>query len=560
MANLFMTAQKTAIKRNALAEILIDFCLQKFSEKLYEDKIACTMPVVERQKTFTRNDCSEVYDHYISFSCRIKDQVLPFEIWGQTTCYKGNDTGAPESNKTYEIRETITEALSLRKWLIKENKNFRTIHITLGPSNYTYGWFKTAKASAFDCSLYPAIEGLDIFEKLSIIGADKEFEFEIYEDLENAFQNQTLLGLFVKQLVSELIDWFNSECSCSLLANKQVELLMQHEQVSDATKYVDSSKNSGADIKGKVAEFLEGGDDIDPFLVNTLKRVNVSNPFLPVAAEAIANWDKWVEDNIACSTVTQLAPYLSYLWGKQDKSRLIIRRLLMRLYTTASINYVQDVNIPGITEHNLYNGLHKSEQIEQMVAYLLPRYEENGVKTSIQLFNLFKSDRARYLINAARKFEKINGTSIKPSFIYIEEALLKDFLLVPFSKTDLPAPIAYYFSFANDTVKPYDNLKVVISKKTNKPIAIIKAKFFRKPEFPRRVKEEAYLGLTLMYNYDLENDRFYKKYGNLPLLMFVDMQKNYTPPEFSIRRLLNYGWLPFFNISDLHLFLTGLEQ
>lgn len=104
-----MSVQKIATKRNSLAEMLIDYILQKFSERLYNEGYIKEESIPEQQKPFSRNDCIEVYDHYMElhFSNKIDRQERTFEIWAQTTCYKGNVTGKPESNKTYEIRETL---------------------------------------------------------------------------------------------------------------------------------------------------------------------------------------------------------------------------------------------------------------------------------------------------------------------------------------------------------------------------------------------------------------------------------------------------------------------
>lgn len=92
---------------------------------------------------------------------------------------------------------------------------------------------------------------------------------------------------------------------------------------------------------------------------------------------------------------------------------------------------------------------------------------------------------------------------------------------------------------------------------TKKNLAIVKGKFFRQPEFPRRVKEESYVGLTAKY--DLIDNTFVEKYPNLPFIIFIDMAQNYTPPAFAIRRLINYGWIPFFQLDKLMAYLNKLN-
>ena len=224
-----MSVQKTAIKRNALSEIFIDYVIQTFAKKMFDEGYTTAFTVPERQKAFTRDDCQDVYDHYIELplSSKLDTECKTLEIWAQTTCYKGNTTGKPESNKTYEIRETLSEALTLRKWLLQESSPFRTIHFTLGPANYTYGWFKTVKENAFDLSLYPVVDTkYDFFSLLSELGADMIFEFEMYEKLDELLETPDHpLTRFINNTVNTLISYFtNGYCQCET-ANKQAFLL-----------------------------------------------------------------------------------------------------------------------------------------------------------------------------------------------------------------------------------------------------------------------------------------------------------------------------------------------
>lgn len=70
--------------------------------------------------------------------------------------------------------------------------------------------------------------------------------------------------------------------------------------------------------------------------------------------------------------------------------------------------------------------------------------------------------------------------------------------LFSFEEAGLPSPTAYYANFADNlNVKGYDNLKVIYNTEAKSNVAIVKGKFFRQPKFPRRVKEEAYVGLQL---------------------------------------------------------------
>ena len=118
----------------------------------------------------------------------------------------------------------------------------------------------------------------------------------------------------------------------------------------------------------------------------------------------------------------------------------------------------------------------------------------------------------------------------------------------------------YYTSFSDNIVREYSNMKVVVRRGNRPsetgPVAIIKAKYFRRQEFPRRVKEEGYVGLTSKYVYD--NNTFIERIPGIPFVMFVDMDADWTPPDYAVRALANMGWDPFFSINDLVRYLNTL--
>jgi hypothetical protein len=317
--------------------------------------------------------------------------------------------------------------------------------------------------------------------------------------------------------------------------------------------FINSSQKTGMNIKGKAVSAMNNADTDDDVMAYTLERLNSTNPFLPLAAEALSNWQKWSDSVFTPkSEHNSLTAYITHLWSIRTNEKYIIRRLLCRLHTEGEINYIQDFDIPEVTEHNLYGGIHSTSQVQSLCKFFIEKYNANGITTVTQLQRLLLSDRAKNIVKASRDFEKKNGTSIKPSFFYIEEFLKPEFVCIPFKDSGLPMPIGYYSNFSEQTVLPYQNMKVVMTNK-RKPIAIIKAKFFSQREFPRRVKEEGFTGLTAKY--DFINSSFKKRYGDLPLIMFIDMIENFTPPDFAIRRLVNYGWIPFFQATDLKKYL-----
>ena len=562
----YMNVQRIATQRNSLAEMLIDFTLQRFVEKMLKEKLITEASETETQKDFIREDCSDCYDHYlrIRLSPKLDPECRWLDIWGQTTCYKGNPSGKPESNKTYEIRETLSEALTLRKWLRREGAFFRTFHFTLGPSQYTYGWFKSAKENAFDLSIYPEIEpGIDIFDEMLNLANGIVYQYEFTEKLSDLMDDgNNPLCNFVNRTVCFLCNYFiNGYKSCKM-ANMQSDLL---ESIYENTKQlsqncIESSVNSGMNIKGKSVALLHGETIDDPILMVTLQRILTNNPFLKEALIALSDWSVWTLSAFHRQTQNEsLLCYMKDLWSDNKTKKYVIRRLMLRAYTTQSINYIQDVNVPGIDEHNLYSGTHSEAQVERICLYLIDLYNQNGIISSDDLFKALSSVTARALVNSSLKFEGINGTSLKPSFYYLEEFLKPDYALVSFADTNLPLPIGYYVNFADDlNIQPYDNLKVIQRVSTKENIAIIKGKFFRQPEFPRRVKEEAYVGVTTSYT--LENNVFVSRYPGKPLIMFIDMQNNWTPPSFAVKRLIGYGWHPFFELSQLKGYLDTLSD
>lgn len=557
-----MGVQRFATERNDQAEILIDFILQSFIAQLHQDGYIASAELPVRQKPFVRDDCSDIFDHFVEL-----EMVTPFsgierhfQLWAQTTCYKGNELGRAESNKTYEIRETLVEALGLRRWLREEGVNFRTIHYTIGPVNYTYGWFKPAKDHAFDLSLYPdaSINTEALFNELSALFREVTLEYEFYERLEtNMDLPDSQITKYIHTTLSQMHQWFMNGMSQDAIANQQADLLTTLRQVQQAstTRALVSSLKGGVNIKGHVQELLEGAETDDPALVGTLKRLNLRNPFLPAALEAELNWPVWSKAHFAIPEICKELPcYLRHLWMAEGSSRLINRRLLLRIHTDEPIRYVQDTNISGLSEHNLYSGVHSSAQVQAIVARVTSSCEAADIQTPTDLYNQLISVRGLQLLRASRKFESVNGTSLKPSFFYLEEKLIDEYDFVPFKQTSLPQPIAYHASFSTAQAASYENMKVAISKRMRQPVAIIKAKFFRRQEFPRRAKEEAYVGFTTKYA--LAGGVFQKRYPSIPMIMFVDMAA-FSPPDYAIRRLSTAGWDVFFSIDELRAFLSS---
>ena len=297
-------------------------------------------------------------------------------------------------------------------------------------------------------------------------------------------------------------------------------------------------------------------------LVKTVKDLVSTNPFLQVAIDATQNWDDWSSEIFAMPQACKsLLDYISYLWTRPAQEHVLSRRLLLRVNSSESIEYIQDVGITGISEHNLYIGEHSSSQVSQIAKQITAQCQNNNINEPRELKTLLESNDALRLAKQALAFESKNGTQLKPSFFYIENYLADSYEFRTGKNSALGALIGYHSSLVDSNVRPYTNMKVVNRKDSTigkvGTVAVIKAKFFRKPEFPRRVKEEAYVGLTAKFDYIDGN--FSERFPGLPFIMFVDMASQFKPPEFAVRRLVNYGWDVFFSLEELKSFLDTLE-
>lgn len=574
-----MGVQRYATNRNQQAEILVDFALQKWTDALCDAGYIIASPEPVRQEHFERDDCSDIFDHYL-----VLDLATPvgdfragtqLQIWGQTTTYKGNARGQPEPNKTYEIRETLVEALGLRRWLRAEGQRFRTLHFTVGSEDYTYSWFKSAKKNAFDVSLYPdsAINMEQVFGRLLTLFDGVSFEYEYYERLEGEVESPgSEIGQLIVNFKDRLYEWFTGGAPACPVGDLQADLLtsLRQAQAEAVTRAIRASHNPGANIKKRANKLLTEGEmsKSDPAMVQTLKKLLSNNPFLRVALEAEENWPAWAWGHLAVpAEIDSLSEYVSYLWCSGAETRLVARRLLLRIHTEESVHYIQDTGIPGLTEHNLYGGDHGRTQVQAVTSQIVSDLRRAGITSPQQLYAKLASRQGQQLLTAARIFEAKNGTNIRPSFDYITEALSGDFIVTPMSRvTGAPKPVAYHDEFGMATVKPYQNLKAVLRRNNRRLLAILKAKSFRGPEFARRVKEEAYVGITTKFTYESnsagtigEPGHFRERYVGIPLIMFVDMEEDLDPPTYAVRRLVTAGWQAFFSVDSLISYLKELE-
>jgi hypothetical protein len=552
-----MSAQTGAAARNTQAELLVDTALRLAFEELAAAGFVSNV-LISRQVSFQRDDCSDVFDHRIEFESigAATGLASSVEIWGQTTCYKGQASDPPESNKTYEIRETLVEALGLRRWLVEEKAAFRTAHFTVGPAAYAYAWFGDAKKASFDLSLYPPEGAGSLFAELDNLLAGSATETSSAARLRaSATSGQGAVPEYLRHTTSAVVAWGKAGFPRQDLADAQAQLLSDIRVTTwpEVEPSIERSAKGGAAIKRKVAAILEGGDTDDAALLRTAAKVANANPFLGEALRAEASWASWCDDHVPAPQ-GELDDYISELWNVETPARGVVRRLLLRIHDPAGVAYVADLGIKGLTEHLLYSGNFTQLQVDELRALLLERFVAAGLDTPAKIRTSLISTAGLRLLRSSRRAESINGSNIKPSFRYIEEALPDRYRLVRFGATNLPAPLGYQATFTKATVGIYTNLQVVLNA-LEEPVAIIKGKFFSQNEFPRRAKEETYLGVTLMHHRD--GDTFPQRYGGLPLIMFVDMDADTAAPVHAITRLVTAGWHLVFSIDELVAFLDA---
>jgi len=540
-----MGVQRFAAMRNAQVEYFIHFVLDRFFSDLERlGQISNCELVV--QKPYSSDIASDVWDHFLS-ATQPNGRLL--EIWCQTTCYKGNGTGKPEPNKTYEVRETLVEGLSIRGHFgSSSNTDYRTIHFTVGDSRYTYQWFMAMKAAVFDLSIYIGEPDYDIFAEIDecLSGAITE------GDKFSRFRSQLAVGSRLCHQLDDvnslLSNWWESGFPHSAISDSQWELV-KNDRESNANSWPNFDSLNGTDIKGRVNQlvFSEEPDFTDPLISRTAAKLLSRNPFLASAVEVLSSWEQFISNLEEQSRSTpSIEAYLKQLWLTPLPERLVVRRLLVRIHSDEAVSYIQDRDVDGITEHNMYNGEHSELQVTLLCSQIKQDLFSQGIRSATDLSSELRR-KGKRLLNQARWFEARNGTQLKPSFDYVILALRDAGFTVCKPQEAGIRPIGYHAEISNENVRPYTNLKAVLAP-SGELLCLLKAKFFREPEFPRRCKEESFVGLTLKYH--LEGEHFERRF-TVPLIMFVDMAIDYCPPPYALKRLISFGWKTVFSPKEL---------
>src|SRR5882724_10883526 len=150
------------------------------------------------------------------------------------------------------------------------------------------------------------------------------------------------------------------------------------------------------------------------------------------------------------------------MWNSALPGRRIERRLLLRIHSDTAIDYVQDLDVSGVTEHTLYSANQTATQTHAIVEQVAKACVSAGLKSADAVFSRLRGKPGRALLRAARWFETQNGTAMTPSLFYVDEVLAAEFDLMTCKTAGLCAPIGYHSAFGPARVNAYTNLKAVI--------------------------------------------------------------------------------------------------
>ncbi|HCM0880727.1 TPA: hypothetical protein N2826_005031 [Vibrio parahaemolyticus] len=541
-----MASQVGATKRNTQAELFVDYLLREYFGHVHERGLIRDLTIT-MQAPYKNDIASDIWDHKVCFHHVGLDKEV--EIWCQTTCYKGHgDVKKKEPNKSYEVKETLVEAISLRKLMKQGNKLVRSVHFTVGDVNYTYAWFKSLKEKSFDLSLYLDTENENIFSLLnSAIGSNK-IEFKVKKALKNLIHDNSEVSNLIQYSTEFLEHWFvDLGLKPQPSADEQWDLVEKNLKNDNIPKFIENSKNSGFNVKKQASTAIHNGYTDNHILEKTVENLLADKPALKRLVRVKNDWSNYC-DNIQtlAATIPDVEQFVSTLWSNKELKE-VNRRLLLRSHTKENIDYIQDLDVEGVTEHNLYTGAHKPHQIDHIVSIVVKNFASEGASTSDDIASLLTNSHSKNLVRQCLWFEARNGTSFIPSFKYITLKLQERGYNVKKPKSLTPKLIGYHADLTDETVKPYQNFMGIYDN-SNNLLGLLKGKFFSVKEFPRRCKEEAFTGITIQNEF--VDGRFAKRH-EIPIIMFIDMEEDFEPPEFSLKRLAGFGWTIAFNEDEI---------
>lgn len=549
-----MSTQRIATSRNSRAESTVHALLSILGERLLEGGHLSEPPQVESQVRWQSELNADVWDHRFT---GVDVAGRTWVIWGQTTNYKGHASGKPESNKTYEVRETLTEALTMRAtW--PRSENLRTIHVTIGPADYAYGWFAPMKSCSFDRSLYVSIAGADIFEGIDALFASARTESQVLDKVREAIASESPIGQALREPIDDLLHWWVRDgLSPNPLADAQAELIRKAKpKVTEVRSVIEDG--TADNFKSAVVDSIlaRQQENDDPAIQEVVAQTLEAKPFLASATRQLYDWRFFCERVDTLADLRAPLPIaIAELWQAQAPDmRESLRRILIRMRSEDDLDYIQDVNVAGLSEHNLYGPIHSREQTTKVADIIANRLPHEMTTTS-QLIEAIKR-RGRQTLREQIYFEARNGTNAAMSFRAVIHLLTNDGFLVKAASTLERPLIGYQRDLSGRTVRPYTNFQVVADRSGN-DLAIIKAKHFSAREFDRRCKEEGFVGLSLSKRWV---DGSFKSGLSLPLVMLIDVEDKSDLAPHGVAKLMAMGWTVVVGYPALKKLVTTLAR
>ena len=547
-----MEVQRFATARNSLAEQVSGYLLRTFAGTIIPGDGAALL--YQAQAPFTSSIARDKWDHRLRLPSGGGGNL---DVWGQTTCYKGHEGGGTESNKTYEVRETLTECLSLVA-THPESESVRTIHITYGDPQYGYAWFRTIKEMTFDLSLYINLSGSNVYDAIAAAIGCCLTEAEIASSLDLEIERQSHLGKSLTTALNQLVGWWNDEkpAARSAFGRKQAALV-QNGQPSDSAVSALVQSAVGRNLKAQLLDSLANPTPQGTSILDVVRaELLASKPFLVEGRRHAVDWALFVAKvRELVGQELPMAEAVRALWSAPERPmRESLRRVLLRCHTPEAVNYVQDLGVVGITEHNLYAGDHSDAQTRTIARRIAESNAAAGNVSTAALIQAIES-RGRAILTSQLYFEARNGTQIIHSFSIVQKILRSAGYGVVTPASIGIELLGYHADIVSERIRPYQNFRVIVSP-DGVPLALIKAKFFSVKEFDRRCKEESFVGLTLANSWTGES--FTRRF-ELPLIMYVDMEVGFTPPLHSVKKLMSFGWSVVFGIEQLQEFLSGIS-
>lgn len=546
-----MSVQRTATARNQRAERVSLYLLTRHSE------LVGGQPPVP-QARFSSSIAQDIWDTKFEFD----SDSEKLEVWSQTTCYKGHTNASrAEPNKGYEFRETISELLSLRA-SHPSPKRLRTVHITYGNFRYAYPWMHAFKALAFDCSIVVNLVGVDIHEAIEDSIGLILLESQVFKKLDEERESCSPLGQALDGALEKLSEWHAAGMTASKTGLELAAIVATNMTSIDLSNSLDGSPIS---IKGRIVRILLGtaSEPIDPALQDAADRFMKLKPFLRATRTYFSDWPKFALD-IDELPRHSLEEFIHAGWQSSNHDlRALFRRLVARSGFVGDVDYVQDFNVAGITEHNLYGEDHSESQASQIVEILLRRL--TGIEPNELAHSM--TTNGRVVLAPLIDYEVRNGTNADHAKSVIHEQVRSWGFEVADSPTRAGHPAigvhvhvlaALEADKSESAPQQFNNFSLVFAR-DGSPLAYLKAKYFRQQEFERRAKEEAFVGLTLVSGWD---GVVKKNETAIPVIMYVDTDDDPSTVKVkrSLAKLQAFGWLTCLGSDDLKVTLDRLQD